>query len=126
MNAAELKNSLAQFSGSERFTKYSQALFPKTVITEGVLYLAEKAGCYWLLDLISSWQSDSRVSAESFQVWKLSKDDDGEWSVVFGDGNNDKDFVIQNGEFTDFPLGSMKLFAVNDGETLTILLPQEY
>ena len=37
---------LAQFTGTERYYRIA----PKFLITDGVKYLAENAGCYWLLD----------------------------------------------------------------------------
>ncbi len=42
---------LAQFTGTEQYYKHLGGL----VYTDGVKYLAEKAGSYWLLDIIASY-----------------------------------------------------------------------
>ena len=41
---------LAQFTGTERYYRIA----PKFLITDGVKFLAENAGCYWLLDVAVS------------------------------------------------------------------------
>lgn len=59
---------LARFKGSESF--YPQGL-SRLVYTEGVKYLADNAGAYWLIDLIASYQhqlvTDSGL--KHFQLW---------------------------------------------------------
>jgi hypothetical protein len=62
----DLQEKLGQFIGSETF--YRHPLFRKFVYTEGVQYLAEKAGAYWLLEYIFSNQTDEKIKAEEFQV----------------------------------------------------------
>lgn len=90
------------------------------VITDGVLMLAEAAGCYWLLDVIGSHQSNRKLD-KSFQVWKLTVDTENDSAVV--QGYNDTTLVVtQKIPYTDFPLEELKLYLM-DG---VILLPSEY
>ena len=85
------RTTLAQFTGSNR--GYRHVLVNTVVYTEGVKYIAESAGAYWLLDEIALAQlSDRAVAAEKFQVWTLSinvnktailKCEDGDKHIVF-------------------------------------------
>jgi hypothetical protein len=51
---------------------YRHGINRKVVFTDGVKYLADQAGAYWLLDEIAHVRSgDKRVTGESFQVWQL-------------------------------------------------------
>ena len=89
------------------------------VATDGVIALAEAAGCHWLLDVIGSHQRDKRLDP-SFQVWKLEVSKDRSSTVR---GYNDTVLIVtQSIAVTDFPLDGLKLF-VMDG---VIMLPSEY
>lgn len=110
---------LAQFTGTENW--YRHPLCPRITYTDGVKYMAEHAGAYWLLDLIVSHQLDAKVRREEFQVWKLQVTPEGKASVVCEDGN-DNMVTRQDIEFSDFPLPEMTLWFTND----VILLPSEY
>lgn len=90
------------------------------VITDGVFMLAEAAGCYWLLDVIGSYQSNQKLD-KFFQVRKLIADMENASAVV--QGYNDTMLIVtQNISYTDFPLTELKLYLM-DG---VILLPSEY
>lgn len=104
---------------SESYHRFSP--FPDyPVITDGVLLLAEAAGCFWLLDVIGSHQSNRKLD-KSFQVWKLTVDTKNDSAVV--QGYNDMTLVVtQKIPYTDFPLEGLKLYLI-DG---VILLPSEY
>lgn len=81
--------------------------------------LAEAAGCYWLLDVIGSYQSNRKMD-KFFQVWKLIVDMENASAVV--QGYNDTMLIVtQNISYTDFPLAELKLYLM-DG---VILLPSE-
>jgi hypothetical protein len=61
---------LAQFTGSTHF--YRHGLVREVLYTEGVEYVAETAGGYWLLDEIAWAQRYViPVKAEDLQVWEL-------------------------------------------------------
>jgi len=53
MNKLELQKGLAGFSGTEAYHRLSP-LHGKLVCTDGVKYLADKAGAFWLIDAIAS------------------------------------------------------------------------
>ena len=104
---------------SEAYHKFSSFIhYP--VVTDGVIALAEAAGCYWLLDIIGSYQTDKRLDP-SFQVWTLVVNLDKKAGTV--NGFNDNTLILsQDIPYTDFPLDAVKLYLV-DG---IILLPSEY
>ena len=103
---------------TESYHKYSP-LPGYPVITDGVLALAEAVGCYWLLDVIGSHQSNKQLDKE-FQVWKLEVDVENGKGVVRG--YNDTELIVtQEIPFTDFPLAELKLFLM-DG---ILLIPSE-
>lgn len=114
-----LQEELSQFYGSETF--YRHPLFRKFVYTEGVQYLAEKSGAYWLLEYIFSNQMDEKIKAEEFQVWKIKVKEDNTAVIRVEDGNDNlvKQFEL---EFTDFPLKEFTLWFSNN----TLLLPSEW
>lgn len=72
MDANQLRNQLAGFTGSETFTRHP--LTSRVLLTEGATFLAEQAQAWWLTDAIASYLTDARASREEFQVWKLTVD----------------------------------------------------
>jgi len=115
----QLKQELQQFTGSEQF--FRNPLYKHFIYTEGVRYLAEQAGAYWLIDYIFSNQHDAILKAADFQVWKIKVENNHTASIQVEDGNDNliKVFAL---EFTDFPLDAFTLWFI-DG---TLLLPSEY
>jgi hypothetical protein len=109
---------ISQATGTSQYHRFSMfSGFP--LITDGVLALAESAGCFWLLDIIGSYQSDKALD-KNFQVWKLEVNPDNSADVY---GYNDTTLIItQKIPYTDFPLDEIKLYLI-DG---VILLPSEY
>ena len=108
------QSDLNQFSGSENWYRHSKRL----IYTDGISFVAEKAGAYWLIDLIASYQP----VAEEFQVWILKKSGHG-YVVECSDGN-DNIVIKQDLEYTDFPEENMpfKMYYCNE----TLMLPSEY
>ena len=110
---------LHQFTGTESY--YRHSLFRKVLYTDGVQFVAEQAGAYWLIDAIAAAQyGESRVQAEEFQVWRLTVEpthrgrltcEDGDYNVVY----------TQDLDFTTFPLASIELFFENN----VLYLPSE-
>lgn len=119
-----LEDGLPQFCGTENWHRFSA--ISSLVITDGVKYLADTAGAYWLLDVIASYQR--RLRGQEFQTWILNVTTAG--SAITGhrtsavvtceDGNGNK-LLSQAIPYTDFPLDTIKLFCI-DG---VILLPNE-
>lgn len=100
---------------------YKHPLYPGLTYTDGVRYLADAAGCYWLIDYIFSNQLDEKVRNTPFQVWKLKVEgDEGHIQVEDGNYNIVKNFDVI--EYTDFPLEEITLWFVDK----VLLLPSEY
>ncbi|QDR79607.1 DUF6876 family protein [Sporomusa termitida] len=90
------------------------------VITDGVLVLTEAADCYWLLDVIGSYQNNTKLD-KNFQVWTLNVNTENNSAVIRG--YNDTTLIVtQQIPCTDFPPEEVKLYLI-DG---VILLPSEY
>lgn len=113
----QLLSELAHFTGTTQW--YRNRMFPKFLYTDGVKYLAEQAGAYWLIDYIFSNQI-SPIKEMPFQVWKITVVKN-EGFIKVEDGNNNvaKEFKIP---FTDFPLEEYTVWFV-DG---VLLLKSEY
>jgi hypothetical protein len=112
---------LRQFTGSETF--YQHGLTPLRY-TEGVHYLAETGGAYWLIDLIASYQHDRRVRAnprlQEFQLWELTVADQKGVATLREDSGCDP-VIEQRIAYTNFPLLNVKLYV----ENRTLFLPSE-
>lgn len=111
---------LAQFSGTDHYYRYYDLL-----LTDGTKYLAENAGCYWLMDLVWSHAMEKKwFGKEDFITCKLSVHETvGE--VVFEDGNGSV-LASQHISFTDFPLEKIQLYIVRGSNHFVVMLPGEY
>lgn len=94
--------------------------------SQAVHYLAEVAGCHWLVDLIASHQPSvlrkvAKARDRDFQVWTLLVMGDKTASAICDNGNGLR-YKRQYIPFTDFPLDTVKLY-VADG---VLMLPGEY
>lgn len=113
-----LATDLAHFSGSDEFTRTSRRM----VVTSGVKYLADKAGAYWLIDLIDSHQFNPRVAREPFQVWTLTLNKSGSGAKVEAEDGNGNRIAVQRIPYTDFPLKTIKLYCeASEGFRVTML-----
>ena len=65
----EIKHNVGGFQGSETFYK---STFKTMIYTEGIKYIADSCGAYWLIDFIESYQS--KLKNCEFQVWTLEKE----------------------------------------------------
>lgn len=125
MDASDLLNHLAQFTGSETFTRHS--LIPRVLMTEGVVFLANEAGAHWLTDAVASYLCHESARREPFQVWRLAVNcltRSGQLTMT--DGNNSTSLITQTLDYTDFPLAEIDLWLVADGENWVLMLPREY
>ena len=122
VSPAELLSNLAQFSGTEAYHRLSP-LHGKLVVTDGVKYLADAAGAYWLIDIIASYQI--HLGKYPFQVWALTKTKTGGCVVRCTDGNNVR-IKSQRVGYTDFPLETISIWVESSGTTLVALLPGEH
>ena len=112
------QSELDGFHGSEAV--YSNPLTNRYVYTEGVRFLARRAGAFWVIDLVLSHQHSPRVRREAFQVWRLTVNG-GKGVVVCSDGNSDDPIATQNVPFTDFPLSEVTVWLEHD----ILMLPSE-
>lgn len=104
-NIENLGHELEMFHGSDRFFRTSS--FTKRYShTEGINYLAKNAGCYWLLDIVTS--TYHLLREESFQLWKVEKQGEGV-KVICEDGR-DNILYEQDVEYSDFPLDSFSFY----------------
>lgn len=118
---------LRQFTGSESF--YRHPINRRVLYTEGVQYVAEQGGAYWLLDEIALAVNDQiRLAGQPFQAWKLTVHPDNKGTLVCSDGNYQK-LYSKSVEYTDFPLAEIEIWAVENEHGprhFTMLLPSEY
>lgn len=123
---------LSQFTGSEQF--YRHAFNRAVIYTEGVQYVAENGGAYWLIDAIASHigsdpfrraaAQDERISLLHF--WKLAVSSDHSANLTAVADSGEKPFLEQKIQYTDFPLEKIEIWAGNNGEGFTLMLPSEY
>jgi hypothetical protein len=118
--ANELKSALANFTGTEKYYR----IYPKVVLTDGTQYLAETAGCYWLMDLYASHLATIDPDLESFTCLKLNRIGSG--AVIVIDDGNENQLAKQHVEYTDFPLASFTLYGIWTERFWVLLLPSEY
>jgi hypothetical protein len=118
--AEDLNGELARFTGTETWWRHWTG---RITYTDGVKYLAEKAGAFWLIDLVASHQT-ARLQREDLQIWKLIVDrNKTPMAVATCQADTNAPVLVQQGiEYTDFPLPSITLWLV-DG---VLLLPNEY
>jgi hypothetical protein len=112
---------LSQFTGTT--TWFRHKMFRRFTYTDGVQYLAQEAGAYWLIDAILSHQLDPLAQAEPFQNWTLTVRPDATATLAMTDGNGEQAIIRQEIPFTDFPLPEISLWFENN---LTLLLPSEH
>jgi len=111
---------LAQFTGTEHW--YRHALVPSLLYTDGVRYVAETAGAYWLLDAIAlAQQAYPNVAAEPFQLWRLSVAQDSSATLCCEDGNGES-VHRETVSWTDFPSEGIRFYLTDD----VLMLPSEY
>lgn len=114
-----LASDLAQFTGSEN---WYQHWMKQCTYTDGVKFMAEQAGAFWLIDEVAINQMLPKVKAEEFQVWTLKTDLDRKYGVLTCDDGNGNVVFTKEIHFTDFPLPEIKLYFTDR----VILLPSEY
>lgn len=117
------QNDLDQFIGTESW--YRHILTPFTY-TDGVKYLAEKAGAYWLIDaILCSMRYEKQLQAEEYQdfsAWRLSVSKENNRAILTCEDGNGKRIYEQYIKYTDFPLSTASLWFENG----VLLLPSEH
>lgn len=117
---------LKQFmGGTHHWYRYS-GLFRNVLLTDGTKYLAEKAGAYWLMDMIGSHLPKLVKARETWAIATLKRQGEGAHFTLQDDVPANTTFASQKVEFTDFPLPEIKLYVNFDGPDWVICLPEEY
>ena len=116
IESRELEQELKNFHGTERYFRN----FTGLLYTDGIKYLAEKAGAYWLIDLMGSYQY--RLKNVPFQIWALKVNNDRTAVVTCREDTDEPVIVEQKLEYTDFPLKTFECYCI-DG---VLLLKSEY
>ena len=114
------ESDLAQFTGTEHYYKNFLGL----LYTDGVQYLAEKVGAYWLIDTIGSYQKKLTKNGrlKDFQLWKLTVNvAEKSGILVCREDTGKLPVVTQALEYTDFPF-DITLYVENG----VLLLPSEH
>jgi len=128
----QLLENLLRFTGSDQFIQHP--LNRSVVYTEGVHYLAEEAGAFWLIDAIASYFGSSEMMAaiaqderlETLQFWHLKVTAERGAVLTARADKGEPPFITQEIPFTDFPLKEIDVWAGFNGAGWTVYLPSEH
>jgi len=112
-----LMSELHQFTGTENWYQHWLGF----TYTDGVKYLAQQAGAYWLIDAIGSYQKAS-IKEITIQFWRLTVNEDKSAVLQMREDSDRPSRVSQKIAYTDFPLKEIELYFSNN----VLLLPSEY
>jgi len=104
---------LNHFTGTENYFRHP---FSKVVYTDGVKYVADNAGAYWLIDAILSYRR-----TEPFQVWELKLIQAGGAVLTMKEDSGQPILVTQEIPVTDFPM-PISMWITGG----VLMLPSEY
>ena len=110
------KTELRQFTGTENWYRHLSGY----LYTDGVLYVAQEGGAFWLLDKIL-FTTRANHNLQEFGAWKLEVDEDKSAILVCEDGNYHELFR-EKIDWTDFPLNKIELWLENG----VLILPSEH
>jgi len=106
---------LRQYTCTDNYYRHPLGM----LFTDGIKALCDKFECYWLLDVVCSYQPE--LKDEEFQVWTLSVNEDCS-ATVFGTDGDGKELRTQKIMFTDFRAQSAQVWV----EGNVALLPSEH
>lgn len=130
--ANTVRSYIAECNGSATFHRH--ALARRMLYTDGVLFVAQTCGAFWLVDAIASYVATSKkVQAQPFQCWELTPVGVNGALLVCTDGNDASPIIVQQKlEYSDFPreLLPFKLFCeageIEPGTNgFVLMLPRE-
>lgn len=119
--AAALKSELSHFTGTEAYHRWT--VLSNDVLTDGAKYLAEKAGMFWLMDIVGSVRT--KILKEGFATVALTLTPNGGGVVLIDDGNG-RVIHRQGIPYTDAPFPQKLFVQPCDENRLCIMLPSEY
>ena len=123
MDQDQLLDELRNFYGTEHYYRH----MPGLVITDGVKFLADNAGAYWLLDMVWSYLPVLRKSRDTFFVVRYAGTP-GESGLFFitDDIPANQTYARQAIDYTDFPLDEIVLYLSATEEGFVLMLRSEY
>jgi len=111
------ESDLSQFTGTNQYWRSGLPIHP-FLYTDGVQYLANKGGAYWLLDLIGSWQIEPEIKNDpmlvEMQFWTLTVSENAS-AVAICERDSGDVVVSQKIPCTDFPLPRIQLYLAHVG-----------
>jgi hypothetical protein len=110
------KDTLEQFTGTEQWYRHLSGY----LYTDGVRYVAQEGGAYWLIDKILLTAS-VKEDLQEFGAWKLTVNEDKSAILVCEDGNY-HELYREKIDWTDFPLNTIELWFENG----VLILPSEH
>ncbi len=108
---------LQQFTGT---TRHYRSSFGSLLLTDGVHYLRETLNCYWLIDIVESYQPLLR--GEEFQLWGIQVNDDQSAVVEMRQDSGLEPLVQQEIAYSDFKLREYEFYCIQG----VVLLKSEY
>ena len=118
----ELQADLDQFIGGDDLIRHWTK---RLLYTEGVNYLAEQAGAFWLIDAVASYQPEAVIRQsgrlQSFQLWRLEVADR-KAVLECREDSGQPAKIRQEIEYTDFPLAEFEWFVCGG----VMMLKNEY
>ena len=111
---------LAHFTGTQHFYRNFQGL----LYTDGIQYLAEQAGSYWLIDLVGSHQP--KLLDARFQLWNLKVREDRSALIAMIEDLGQPIRASQEISYTDFPLNEFSFYCIDGGGARVMMLKSEY
>lgn len=118
MNQKELLKALDELTPTYHYYE----LYPQVILTDAVMYLMEAASCYWLGNIVWSYQSHKKIKGQAFQVYDLKVNLTTKKAKLTVTDGNYKVLYKQNIPFTTFPLKSLRLYYCNN----VLMLSSEY
>ena len=124
MEPHELKYYLRQmFYGTENYYKHMNVL-----LTDGAKFLAEEGKCFWLMDVVASYQAELLKKGCEFQLWNIKVDKDKKATITCREDSGVPPVVTQVVEYTDFPLDEYEFYGIYDYfyKKTVVMLKGEY
>ncbi len=109
-------NDLNQFCGTENWYRHLTGI----LYTDGVKFLAEEAGAFWLIDEIGHHQKE--FGHVPFQLWNLRLSQEHEAFLTMREDSDAPALVCKKIHYTTFPLKEIDLYFINN----VLHLPTEY
>lgn len=113
----EILSELEQFTGT---TQYYRSGMGGLLLTDGAHYLRERLNCYWLIDIVESYQPQLRD--KRFQLWSIQVHKDKSALVEMREDSGLEPLVKQALQYTDFKLKQYEFFCIDR----VVLLKSEY